>query len=190
MTLKYPEEEVIRIKEAWEKRITYLIQLKESQFEAFDLFELVSDIEGDGQFNNLLNRVNKLAARKEATLTATFYPPEIKSFSVDSLVKDCSIVFYTLIKTTRPWIGLFITFTEEINAKKIKVEWLRKERNYYVLDTKSDGSPYYSVLDIDTVMFSNVLRNVSGKRKGPYQLDHETKKEIMKSYCERDSNLK
>ena len=190
LTLKYPEEEVIRIKEAWEKRITYLIQLKESQFEAFDLFELVSDIEGDGQFNNLLNRVNKLAARKEATLTATFYPPEIKSFSVDSLVKDCSIVFYTLIKTTRPWIGLFITFTEEINAKKIKVEWLRKERNYYVLDTKSDGSPYYSVLDIDTVMFSNVLRNVSGKRKGPYQLDHETKKEIMKSYCERDSNLK
>jgi hypothetical protein len=192
LIVKYSEVEVIQIKEAWERRISYLIQLKESQFQAFDIFKLVSDDQNDeDRSTNFLSRVGKLMKKKEATLTATFYPPEIKSFSVSSLVKDCSVVFYTQMKTTRPWIGLFIELIEDRELVKIKVEWLKKEKKYYVLEKKSDGTPYYSVLDLNTVMYSNVLRNVSysGHRKGPYELDVQTKKEIQKSYVERDTNL-
>ena len=74
---------------------------------------------------------------------------------------------------------------------QIKVEWLKKEKKCYTLDSNADGSSYISVVDIDAVMFSNVCRNISytGSRKGPYDMDAETKKEIKKAYEERDKNF-
>ena len=43
LTVKYSEEEVVKIRADWERRIDFLINLKESQFKAFDVFELISD---------------------------------------------------------------------------------------------------------------------------------------------------
>ena len=47
---------------------------------------------------------------------------------------------------------------------------------------------FFSVIDINTVMFVDVLRNMSytGNRNGPYVLDAETKKQIVAAYIERD----
>ena len=128
-------------------------------------------------------------ATKEATLTATFYPPEIKDFAVSDLFKDCSVVFYTTSKKSRPWLGLFIELVKNSESVQMKVEWLKKDNKYFVIDTKPDGSAYYSLLDVETVMFIDVLRNLSysSSRKGPYVLDTETKKQVAKAYAERDS---
>ena len=127
----------------------------------------------------------------EATLTVTLYPPEIRSFSVGDLVKDCSVVFYTQAKKSRPWLGLFVELIEENESVKIRVEWLKKDNKYFILDSKPDGSVYCSVLDVDAVMFTDVLRNISyqSNRKGPYILDADTKKVISEAYDERDTTL-
>ena len=192
LELKYSWEEVNQIKDKWERRISFLINLKESQFQAFDVFKLLPKGQKVKEVSTTFkSRVDQIGASKEVALTATFYPPEIKTFSVQDLFIDCSVVFYTRTKTTRPWIGIFIELIEDGNSVKIKVEWLKKEKKYFVLDCNSNGSPFYSVLNIDSVMFSNILRNCSytGNRKGPYIMDVETKKEISKAYEERDDNL-
>ena len=188
--MKFSEEEIVKIKTDWERRISWLIQLKESEFQAFDVFKLVSDGPRQDLSDQFLTRMEK-ESPKEASLTATFYPPEIKPFSVTDLFKDCSIVFYTSTKSSRPWIGLFIELLEKSDSAQIKVEWLRKEKKVFVLDSKSDGSAYYSVLDVESVMFIDVLRNISytSNRKGPYVLEVETKKQIVQEYIERDSVL-
>ena len=68
----------------------------------------------------------------------------------------------------------------------IKVEWLRKEKKEFVLNSP----PQFSVLDIDSIMFCDILRNISdGNRGGPYSLDVESKRQIMTAYKERDSAL-
>ena len=183
LVVKYSEPECIKIKAEWETRISSLIRLKESDFQAFDVYKLVFE---DQDENNLTtsfqNRIRESSCTsKDATLTATFYPPEIKAFSVRNLVKDCSVVFYTIVKKTRPWIGLFVELFKD--TMKIKVEWVKKDKKLYVLDTA-----YFSVIDFNTVMFVDVLRNMSytGNRNGPYVLDAETKKQIVAAYIERD----
>ena len=154
------------------------------------MFKFVSDGPKQDLSDRFLARMEK-ENLKEAYLTATFYPPEIKPFSVTDLFQDCSVVFYTSSKSSRPWIGLFIELLEENNSAQIKVEWLKKEKKIFVLDSKSDGSAYYSVLDVESVMFIDVLRNISysSNRKGPYVLEIETKKQIVQAYLERDSVL-
>ena len=188
LTVKYSEEEIVKIKLDWEERISFLIQLEESQFEAFDVFKFVSSIQRQDLSDNFQRRMEK-EITKEATLTATFYAPEIKGFSVSDLFQDCSVVFYTASRKTRPWVGLFVELIKNRDSVQIKVEWLIKKEKYFVLDSKPDGSVYYSLLDIETVMFVDVLRNISysSNRKGPYILDPETKKQIFKEYTERDS---
>ena len=190
LRVKYSEEEVSKIKADWEARITFLVNLDQSQFKGFDIFKLVSD---DGQTERGLSksfrtRINRDTKKKEASLTAIFYQPEIKPFSSGNLVKDCSLVFYTHTKTTRPWIGLFVETVEECGSDTvlIKVEWLRKEKKEFVINTP----PQFSVLDIDSIMFCDILRNISdGNRGGPYSLDVESKRQIMTAYKERDSAL-
>ena len=105
------------------------------------------------------------------------------------MVKDCSVVFYTRTKVSRPWIGLFVELVKDGTSTKVKVQWLRKDKKFFVLDTTGDGSPYISVLELESVMFTDVLRNVSyrGDRIGPYLLDRETKKNIFDAYTEQDS---
>ena len=192
LTVKFSEEEVAKIKVAWETRITFLVELNVTQFKAFDLFQLVPDVPSSEQEQlsaSFLSRAENVGPSKEAALTAIFYPPEMKTFSVDDLFDNCSVVFYTLTRMTRPWIGLFIGLIEEGESSvKIKVEWLKKDKKYYVLDSTPDGAPYYSTIGLESVMFSNVLRNISPKeeRSGPYILDKETKKSIDKAYNELD----
>ena len=72
----------------------------------------------------------------------------------------------------------------------MKVEWLKKDRKTYVLDT-TGGLKYTSELDIQSVMFSDVLINtsVTSDRSGPYVLEVDVKKQIMEAYNERDNNL-
>lgn len=184
---KYGYEQIQEVKKLWESRITRLIGLKEANFQAFDIFKLVTTPNTDDLAIDVVEEV----LENEPTLTATFYPVEIKDFDVEDLVEDCSIVFYTRSKTSRPWIGLFMGMDNEGPTARLKVQWVKKVKKLYVLDTVADGSPYLSFLDIDSVMFTSVLRNVSFRsaRTGPYLLDRETRTQIMKAYVERDSVL-
>ena len=166
------------------------MNLDESQFKGFDIFKLVSDEQREhGLSKTFRNRIDRDTKKKEASLTATFYQPEIKPFSSSNLVKDCSLVFYTHVKTTRPWIGLFVETVEDGGSDTglIKVEWLRKEKKEFVLESPAQ----FSVLDVDSIMFCDVLRNLSdsGHRGGPYSLDVDSRKQIMTAYKERDSAL-
>ena len=186
LTGKFNEDQIMNIKNAWECRISRLIALKESEFKAFDMSELVP-IDTNVEIPSIT--LEDMQA-KEPALTATFYPVEIKDFSISDLQKDCSIVFYTRSKSSRPWIGLFVEFGHG-SSRKVKVQWLKKDKKYWTLDTAADGSPYYSELELESVLFSGVLRNVSyrGGRGGPYLLDRETKKQISDAYLERDDCL-
>ena len=181
---KFSEEEIQKIKDLWENRINHLIGLKESYFQAFDISKL--DVVAS---NMEVPTVPIEVPTKEPTLTATFYPIEMKDFDLSDLVKDCSVVFYTRTKVSRPWIGLFVELVIDGTSTKVKVQWLRKDKKFFVLDTTGDGSPYISVLELESVMFTDVLRNVSyrGDRIGPYLLDRETKKHICDAYTEQDS---
>ena len=70
------------------------------------------------------------------------------------------------------------------------MEWLKKDKKTYVLDSLL-GSKYTSVLDVQSVMFSDCLINtsVTGDRGGPYVLEIDVKKQIMEAYTERDNNM-
>ena len=178
----------MKIKADWEERISFLVNLEESQFEGFDVFQLVSDSQRSGVLSETFeSRIEKDTRRKEASLTAMFYPQEIKTFDVSDLVMNCSLVFFTHIKSSRPWIGLFKELKEEDTGVQIKVQWLKKQKNVFVLDVDVP----HSVLDINSVMFCDVLKNISesGNKKGPYVLEAETKKNIMDAYVERDIAL-
>ena len=188
LSVKYSEENVMKIKADWEERISFLVNLEESQFEGFDVFQLVSDSQRSGVLSETFeSRIEKDTRRKEASLTAMFYPQEIKTFDVSDLVMNCSLVFFTHIKSSRPWIGLFKELKEEDTGVQIKVQWLKKQKNVFVLDVDVP----HSVLDINSVMFCDVLKNISesGNKKGPYVLEAETKKNIMDAYVERDIAL-
>jgi hypothetical protein len=65
-----------------------------------------------------------------------------------------------------------------------------KRQEAYVLDT-TGGLRYTSELDVQSVMFSDVLINtsVTSDRYGPYVLEVDVKKQIMEAYDERDNNL-
>ena len=104
---------------------------------------------------------------------------------------DTTVVFYSETKHNRPWIGLFIELLVVDDNMKVKVEWLKKERNNYVIHRADDGTPYYSVLECETIMFCDVLNNISpiSDRTGPYAIDRDTKKQIMDAYNERDNNF-
>ena len=180
---KFSDFEISEIKCNWERRINWLIELDTGDFTAFDIFLLkpvvVEDIE-----------IPPEIPLKEPTLKATFHPPDFRDFSIDDLVKDCSVVLYTKSKSTRPWIGIFVERCEDQSC--IKVQWLKKHNKFYIPDNLMDGSPYISVVEVETVMFSHVMSNVShsNDRLGPYILDRESKKSIAEAYIERDRSLK
>ena len=186
---RFNEEEVTQIKNDWETRISFLIKVKPSDYEAFQVSTLKTDV-GRSVAEDGLTR--QRSVRKVAAITATFYPLEFSAFSAENLEKDTTVVFYSETKRWRPWIGLFIELLEEEDTMKIKVEWLKKSKTQFVLNSHENGSPYYSVVDCDSIMFCDVLINVSpnSDRAGPYTMDKDTRKQIMEAYEERDLNLK
>ena len=129
--------------------------------------------------------------RKETAVTATFYPKEISSFSVEDLEKDTSLVFYCETKRFRPWIGLYLEMVRGEGEPRVLVEWLKKDKKHYVISSQGDGNPYTSVIDLECIMFSDVLVNCSptGDRKGPYTLEADVSKQISEAYNERDNSL-
>ena len=100
---------------------------------------------------------------KQANLTATFYPEETSSFSIEDLEVDTTLVIYCDIKRSRPWVGLFCELVTEDNIN-VRIQWLKKtKQGKYVLDTCADGSPYCSVIEAESIMFSDCLQNESDK---------------------------
>ena len=163
--------------------------LKESEFAPFDIKLLKTQQPHVEEMETLSSLIRHPSASKEVALTATFYPLELSSFSVLDLKPDTNLVFYTETKKWRPWIGLMVSLSEDESS--LTVQWLRKEKQNYVLHNKADGSRYLSAVSVESVMFADVLENLSGEseRSGPYKLQNCVKSEIMNAYVERDQNL-
>ena len=186
---KFGEEEVDKIKKLWENRIQMLIDLSESDYHGMDIFSLKKQPDLQEMPAQAVSR--QRSQSRTTAITATFYPQEISSFTIEDLKKDVSLVFYCEVKRSRPWIGLFLELIRcDDGGLKVKVEWLKKENKTYVLDT-AGGMKYTSELDVQSVMFSDVLINtsVTSERTGPYVLDVDVKRQIMEAYIERDNNL-
>ena len=186
---KYNEEEVTKIKAEWKNRIQFLTGLKETNFTAFDIKMLKSQPCIVLETEQAAAMIRQPSTSSGVALTATFYPMELTSFSVLDLTADVSLVFYSEMKKWRPWIGLFVSLIED--GSSVMVQWLRKEKQNYVLHNKADGTPYLSSVTLESVMFSDVVENMSvnNDREGPYKMQNCVKSEIMKAYTERDLNL-
>ena len=161
------EEEVSKIKELWEKRIKMLIDLDPKNYVPFN----INDLRPQKPFAARID-VRHTPPRKDAALTATFFPVEPSEFIVGDLKKDDTIVFYTKEKS-RPWIGLVM----EITDGSLIVQWVKKVQSHYILDYLPNGSPYTSSLPMESVLFSDILQNQSSTldRRGPYKLDPDVK---------------
>ena len=186
LSLKCSAQEMDEIKKTWHDRITWLSNVHGMSFEAFDIFLLRPE-----QLSLQSLRRPILKERNNACLTATFYENVLEDITIENLKKDCSLVFYTRDKSSRPWIGLFVELLQcnDDGTQNIKIEWLKKDKKLYVLDQDHDGRPSSSVQNLDSVMFMNVLTNTSTSRSGPYNIDLKTRKEIRDAYIERDKNL-
>lgn len=188
---KFCAVEIQEIKLNWKNRINFLIGSKPESFKPFDFNKLKPQVPGVEE-ETIREKIQRCPSRREAALTATFFPTEMSSFSVEDLEVDMSLVFYTNKKTSRPWIGLFQGLCQDKNDNtEVEVQWLERERRHFSLALNDDGSPYLSRLEIETIMFSDVLTNISpaGERSGPYVLDGDTIKEIKSAYAERDQAL-
>ena len=188
---KFSTEEVTKIKNHWKDRINYLIECKADNFEPFD-FKKLKPQAPHTEEATIRENLRRCPSRRETALTATFYPTEFSSFSVQDLKRDVSLVFYTNMKKSRPWIGLFqgLSNNKEGNLE-VEVQWLRREKRQFHLALNENGSPYKSSLELESIMFSDILTNMSqdGERSGPYTMDMETVKEIKAAYAERDKAL-
>ena len=188
---KFSVGEVNAIKQNWAQRIDLLKNCKSEDFLPFD-FKKLKPQTPSCEENTIVENIQRCSSRREAALTATFYPSEMSSFSVEDLQLDVSIVFYTNVKRSRPWVGLFqgLCNTQDGNLE-VEVQWLNREKKQFLLALNEDGTSYTSRLEIETIMFSDVLTNISstGDRGGPYIMDAETVKEIKSAYDERDRTL-
>ena len=114
------------------------------------------------------------------------------SFSAEDLKVDVSVVFYTNKKKSRPWIGLFQGLSNDKDGNSlIEVQWLYQNKKHFFLALNQDGSAYTSKLELESIMFSDVLSNISfaGERSGPYVMDVDTVREIKSAYEDRDKML-
>ena len=183
---KVGSSEVSVIEKSWEKRTDFLMNCKPEDFQPFDIRKLKTQLP-ETELNTITENIQSSTSTTEAALTATFYPAEMNSFSVEDLQLDVSIVFYTLIKNSRPWIGLFQgLINNEEGHVEVKVQWLYRQRRQFFLALLDDGTPYTSRLEVASIMFSDVLVNTSqtGERSGPYTI-----KEIKAAYADRDNSL-
>ena len=189
LNYRYSAEDVLKIRFDWEKRINFLISLQESEYRAFDILSLKTQTVSHR--NQELDIIQSQTKRKQTAVTATFYPQEISSFTFEDLQKDTTIVFYCETKRFRPWIGLFLESVVDDGTKKVKVEWLKKSKKHYVIDSKPDGSCYTSEIDVECVMFADILVNTSpsGDRSGPFFMEADVRKQILDAYDERDNSF-
>ena len=126
---KYSKEEETKIKKTCEQRIVFLVNFKPANnFHSFDLNILKSQTE------TVTENIQRCSSRRQVALAATFYPNEISSFSVEDLKQDVSVVFYTAVKRSRPWIGLYMGLTnDEKGSSWVEVQWLTQEKKKFLL---------------------------------------------------------
>ena len=183
---RFSEDQIQTIQNQWEKRMNFLADPGAVEFEMVDIRCL------KGEDENVQNRGTVTALtigdnrNNNPVLRATFFDVENSSSIVNDLEEDDTVVFYTDQISSRPWIGLCIS----CDNKNVEVQWLQKRKNQYVPQLNSDNSKYTSLLSVETVMFSNVLENVSekGDRNGPYKLSAHMKRQIVSAYHERDKS--
>ena len=187
---KFNEEKIEQVKADWEQRIKFLVELKESKFESFDFQKLKPQppVVSVPDRSSLLPRNS--SEDRNVAVTATFYPMDMSRLSVLDLQKDVSLVLYSKSKKWRPWVGLFVELSDD--GVDVTVQWIKKENQSYILHVNRDGSPYLSSVPVESIMFADVLENMSptDNRKGPYRMQNFVKAEILKSYEEQDQNLK
>lgn len=188
---KYSKEEETEIRKNWEKRIKFLLSCNPASFQPFS-FEALRCQAPRKDNETVVENIQRSSSSGQVALTATFYPNEISSFSVEDLKQDDSVVFYTAVKKSRPWIGLYMGLSKDDDGNNwVEVQWLKRDKKKFFLDLSDVGSPYLSKLQIESIMFTDVLQNLSssGERTGPYVMDPETLKEIKAAYAERDESL-
>ena len=185
---KYTEERVSEIKNEWETRIKFLIDLKESRFQPFD-FQTLKPQTPLASIQIASGQLPSLSQERNVAVTATFYPIDMSRLTVLDLQKDISLVLYTETKKWRPWIGLYVEISDDGNS--VTVQWVKKEKQNFILHVKNDGSPYLSSVPVQSIMFADVLENLCPKdsREGPYKMQNFVKSEIVKAYVERDKNM-
>ena len=186
---KFSETRISEIKVEWEKRIKFLIDLKESNFMPFDLKKLKPLPPPESVPDRSVLLQGKSAEDRNVAVTASFYPLDMSRFSATDLQKDSSLVFYSETKKWRPWIGLLVELCED--GLSVTVQWVKREKQNFVLHFHRDGSPYLSSVPVESIMFADVLENLSTNdcREGPYIMQNLVKTEIIKAYEERDQNL-
>ena len=183
---RYDCEKVVEIKQMWEDRIKLLIDIKKDDYEPFDLKNLIRSPPCCPSFIQT-NPVQN--SRRRATLRATFYEEDPISLTVQNLKTDSTLVVYCEVKRSRPWVCLL---SEVVSSTEVKVQWMKKERNgKYMPDNLPDGTPYTSVIDKDSIMFTDCMVNecVFDGRNGPYKFEKHMKRMIDGAYHERDKNL-
>ena len=188
---KFSRLEVSQIKQNWKDRIEFLEGCKPEDFVPFSFNKLRQQVPTSEE-ETICENIRRYPSQREAALTATFYPTEMSSFTVKDLQVDTSLVFYTNVKNTRPWVGLFQGLcNNEDGDLEVEVQWLTRVKKQFLLAVNDDGTPYKSKLEVETIMFSDILTNTSstGNRDGPYIMEADTIKEIKSAYLERDKTL-
>lgn len=182
---KYPEEYIDKVKSDWEKRIQFLIDIKQSDYTAFDLGVLrkQTTLCRQGELIQMASTRDR-----DTQITATFYPTEAASFSVQDIKNGDNLIFYTVAKSSRPWVGLCLEVVMEHDSVYVKTQWLKRERNLFVPWLLSDGSPYISQVECECIMFHNVLVNTSESERGPFSWpSNDIRRDVMSAYLERDN---
>ena len=188
---KFSSVEVSQIKQNWKDRIEILENCKPEDFVPFNFKKLRQQVPSLEE-ETIRENIRRYPSQREAALTATFYPTEMSSFSVEDLQVDTSLVFYTNVRKSRPWVGLFQGLCDNEDGNlEVEVQWLTRVKKHFHLAVNDDGTPYNSRLEIETIMFSDILTNTcsAGNRDGPYIMEPDTIKEIKSAYLERDDAL-
>ena len=187
---KFSEEAVAKIKSEWEDRIKFLIELKESNFEAFDFDSLKCQQSPVAVPDHSQLLQSKSSLDENVSVIASFYPMSMSTLSAMDLKKDVSLVLYTETKKWRPWVCLFVELSED--GLSVTVQWVKRENQKHVLHLNRDGSPYLSSVPVDSIMFADVLENLSPEdnREGPYKMSNFVKQDIVKAYEEQDQKLR
>ena len=161
-------------------------QLQKFNFKAFDFDSLKCQPSPAAVPDHSQLLQSKSSVDVNVSVTATFYPLDMSTLSAMDLKKDVSLVLYTETKKWRPWVCLFVELSED--GLSVTVQWVKKENQKHVLHLNRDGSPYLSSVPVDSIMFADVIENLSPEdaREGLYKVSNFVKQEIDEAYEEHN----
>ena len=161
--------------------MTALIESKPEDFEPFKIEEL----------NKYRTRCGYTEVprklRAEPTITATFHPVTVRKIVRSDIKRGISAVVYTNVKSSRPWLGII----QETSERSVNIHWLKKEKSKYVPHFLSNGAPDQSEIPIESIMFVDILLNLSPlvDDNGPFALEQDLKLQIMSAYKDQDEDI-